>query len=100
VPPVAPAAVGAQAAAAFAYYDDAEKLFAQLSTITAPVFIGAGDHDDAFPARDSTALLEQIPGAQLDVHPDSGHGFQLQYPEEFTRRVATLLDSPPVLAGF
>ena len=92
VPPVAPASVGAQATAVFAYYDDAEKLFARLRTIAAPVFIGAGDHDDAFPVRDSTVLLEQIPGALLDVYPDSGHGFQFQYPVEFTRRVTTFLD--------
>jgi pimeloyl-ACP methyl ester carboxylesterase len=91
VPAVVPASVGAQAAAIFAWYDDAEKLFGRLRTVTAPVFIGAGDHDDAFPVRNSTVLLEQIPGAQLDVYPDSGHGFQFQYPAEFTRRIATFL---------
>ena len=100
VPPVAPAAVGAQAAAAFAYYDDAEKLFAQLSTITAPVFIGAGDHDDAFPARDSTALLEQIPGAQLDVHPDSGHGFQLHTQRSSPAASRPFLTHPPSWPAF
>ncbi len=91
VPPVAPASVGAQAAAIFAYYDDAEKLFAQLRTLTAPVLIGAGDHDDAFPVRNSVVLLEQIPDADLVVYPDSGHGFQFQYPVDFAHRIRTFL---------
>jgi pimeloyl-ACP methyl ester carboxylesterase len=36
-------------------------------------------------------LLEQIPRADLVVYPDSGHGFQFQYPVDFARRVRQFL---------
>jgi pimeloyl-ACP methyl ester carboxylesterase len=91
VPPVAPDAVGIQATATFGFFDDTEHLFPLLRTITAPTLIGAGDHDDAFPVRDSVVLLEQIPDADLVVYPDSGHGFQFQYPVDFAHRIRTFL---------
>ncbi len=91
VPSVVPATVGTQAEATFGFFDDTDGLFAGLQRISAPTLIGAGDHDDAFPVRDSVVLLEHIPQADLVVYPDSGHGFQFQCPVDFARQVRQFL---------
>jgi len=91
VPEIPAEAWGAQAQAIFAYYADQEGLFPRLGEITAPVLIGAGDHDRAFPIENQVVLLESIPGAQLAVYADTGHGFQNQYLHEYQQLVQAFL---------
>jgi len=62
-----------------------------LPEISAPVLIANGDEDRSFPVENSLALLRQIPGAQLAIYPDSGHGFLFQHAERFAADVTAFL---------
>jgi pimeloyl-ACP methyl ester carboxylesterase len=48
------------------------------------------------PTINSYHLAQNIPGAQLIVYPDSGHGSLFQFHDSFTRQASAFLasDSP------
>ena len=46
---------------------------AQMATITAPTLVIAGDRDVITPEH-SVAMFSAIPGAQLCIVPNEGHG--------------------------
>lgn len=54
-----------------------------LSVITAPTLIANGDNDRMVPSVLSHDLHARIPGSELIIYPDSGHGGIFQYWEKF-----------------
>jgi pimeloyl-ACP methyl ester carboxylesterase len=56
---------------------------ADLSAITQPTLIANGDHDRMVPSVLSGDLHRRIPGSELIIYPDSGHGGIFQYHEKF-----------------
>lgn len=54
-----------------------------LSEITQPTLIANGDNDRMVPSVLSEDLHRRIPGSELVVYPDSGHGGIFQYHREF-----------------
>lgn len=54
-----------------------------LSVITGPTLIANGDNDRMVPSILSRDLHSRIPGSELIIYPDSGHGGIFQYWEKF-----------------
>ncbi|WP_380786888.1 alpha/beta fold hydrolase [Sphingomonas sp. R86521] len=48
-----------------------------------PVLVVNGDHDIMVPSENSRNLARRIPGAELVLYPDAGHGGIFQYHELF-----------------
>jgi pimeloyl-ACP methyl ester carboxylesterase len=65
---------------------------ADLSRITVPTLIANGDHDRMVPSVLSEDLHRRIPGSQLVIYPDSGHGGIFQYHREFSTTAIAFLD--------
>ncbi len=65
---------------------------ADLSKITHPTLIANGDHDRMVPSALSRDLHHRIPGSELIIYPDSGHGGVFQYHDEFARAAVAFLD--------
>jgi pimeloyl-ACP methyl ester carboxylesterase len=63
-----------------------------LSRIAAPTLIANGDHDRMVPSVLSEDLHRRIPGSQLVIYPDSGHGGIFQYHREFSTTAIAFLD--------
>jgi pimeloyl-ACP methyl ester carboxylesterase len=90
---VLPETVGAQFTALSAFVANEDGWYARLPEITAPVLVANGDRDAACPAINSVILARQIPGAQLALYPDAGHGFHFQFAERFAADAAAFLDA-------
>src|SRR5256885_11775623 len=56
---------------------------ADLSKVTEPPLIANGDNDRMVPSALSEDLHRRIPGSELIIFPDSGHGGIFQYHEKF-----------------
>jgi pimeloyl-ACP methyl ester carboxylesterase len=56
---------------------------ADLSRISQPTLIANGDHDRMVPTVLSEDLHRRIPGSQLIIYPNAGHGGVFQYNDEF-----------------
>ncbi len=54
-----------------------------LSTITQPTLIANGDNDRMVPSVLSEDLHRRIPGSELIIYPDSGHGGIFQFHDKF-----------------
>nr|WP_201471055.1 alpha/beta hydrolase [Microbacterium hydrocarbonoxydans] len=67
-----------------------------LSVITGPTLIANGDNDRMVPSALSRDLHERIPGSELIIYPDSGHGGIFQYWEEFAPVAVRFLTESPV----
>jgi pimeloyl-ACP methyl ester carboxylesterase len=70
---------------------------ADLSKITQPTLIANGDNDRMVPSVLSADLHRRIPGSELVIYPDSGHGGIFQYHDQFApvaRRVPRPLTAP------
>jgi pimeloyl-ACP methyl ester carboxylesterase len=57
---------------------------ADLSEITQPTLIANGDNDRMVPSVLSEDLHRRIPGSELVIYPDSGHGGIFQFHAKFT----------------
>ena len=64
-----------------------------LGVIRQPVLIANGDHDITVPSENSRDLARRIPGAELVLYPDAGHGGIFQYHELFADRAIAFLDA-------
>ena len=56
---------------------------AELSKITQPTLIANGDNDRMVPSVLSEDLHRRIPGSELVIYPDSGHGGIFQFHDTF-----------------
>ena len=65
---------------------------AQLEAVRQPVLVVNGNDDLIAPTINSYALYQRIPGAQLSLYPNSGHGSLFQYHALFVSQVNTFLD--------
>jgi pimeloyl-ACP methyl ester carboxylesterase len=62
-----------------------------LETIRQPVLIANGDHDIMVPTENSRDLARDIPGAELILYPDAGHGSIFQYHVDFLEKAKAFL---------
>lgn len=63
-----------------------------LGQIARPVLVANGDHDIMVPTQNSHDLARRIPGAELHIYKDAGHGGIFQYHAEFVPTARTFLD--------
>lgn len=63
-----------------------------LGRIRIPVLIANGDTDIMVPTENSHDMARRIPGAQLVIYKDAGHGGIFQYHGEFVRKALAFLD--------
>ena len=70
---------------------DPSKL-AHLAAITQPTFVANGDNDRWMITENSYLLAHHLPGSELRIYADSGHGFLDQYPELFADHVKSFLN--------
>lgn len=63
-----------------------------LSHLTQPTLIANGDRDRMVPSVLSEDLHRRIPGSELIIYPDSGHGGVFQYHEQFAPVAAAFLN--------
>lgn len=61
-----------------------------LADIKIPVLIANGDNDIMVPTVNSTDMAERIPGAQLVIYEDAGHG-GIQYHADFVPKALSFL---------
>lgn len=64
---------------------------ADLSTITQPTLIANGDHDRMVPTPLSEDMHRRIPGSELIIYPNSGHGGIFQYYNDFAPKAVAFL---------
>jgi pimeloyl-ACP methyl ester carboxylesterase len=81
----------AQITAAGTFFAGQEIAYSRLGEIRQPTLVANGDQDIMLPVIDSTLLAEQIPGAELVIYPDAGHGFLFHYHQVFGERVLRFL---------
>jgi pimeloyl-ACP methyl ester carboxylesterase len=65
---------------------------ADLSTITQPTLIANGDNDRMVPSVLSEDMHRRIPGSELVIYPDSGHGGIFQFHAKFAPVAVEFLD--------
>jgi pimeloyl-ACP methyl ester carboxylesterase len=65
---------------------------ADLSSITQPTLIANGDNDRMVPSVLSEDLHRRIPGSELHIYPDSGHGGIFQFHAKFAPVAVEFLD--------
>lgn len=63
----------------------------ELKNITKPVLIAQGDSDFLVPVINATNMSKSIPGAQLIVYSNAGHGAIYQYHDEFIQAAVSFL---------
>ncbi|EFQ62905.1 alpha/beta hydrolase [Pseudomonas sp. FP597] len=64
-----------------------------LSGLQMPTLVANGDHDIMVPTANSIELARRIPGAQLILYKDAGHGGIFQYYAEFVAQARAFLDA-------
>jgi pimeloyl-ACP methyl ester carboxylesterase len=64
---------------------------ADLSKISQPTLIANGDHDRMVPTPLSEDMHRRIPGSQLIIYPNSGHGGIFQYHADFAPKAVAFL---------
>lgn len=62
-----------------------------IETIRTPVLVANGDHDIMVPSENSRDLARRIPGAELVLYPDAGHGGIFQYHDAFLGKARAFL---------
>lgn len=65
---------------------------AELRVLDVPVLLAAGDEDD--PVIEANLFLKRtLPRAGLWIHPQTGHGMNLEEPDEYNRSIAEFLSA-------
>jgi pimeloyl-ACP methyl ester carboxylesterase len=62
-----------------------------LTLIRIPVLVANGDNDLMVPTPNSRDMARRIPGADLVIYPDAGHGGIFQYHAQFVPKALTFL---------
>lgn len=65
----------------------------KLDTVRTSVLVANGDHDIMVPSENSSDMARRIPGAELVLYPDAGHGGIFQYHEAFLAKAKAFLAS-------
>jgi pimeloyl-ACP methyl ester carboxylesterase len=65
---------------------------ATSSNITQPTLIANGDNDRMVPSVASEDIHRRIPGSELIIYPDSGHGGIFQFHAKFVPVAVEFLD--------
>jgi len=65
----------------------------QLATITTPIAVVTGDHDEAIKREHTDYMASVIPGATLVILPNASHFAMLQAPDEYTASVTDFIDA-------
>jgi pimeloyl-ACP methyl ester carboxylesterase len=64
----------------------------RLRSLDVPVLLAVGDEDD--PVIETNVFLKRtLPRAGLWVHPQTGHGMNLEEPDEYNRRIAGFISA-------
>jgi pimeloyl-ACP methyl ester carboxylesterase len=63
-----------------------------LSVIRQPVLVANGDSDKMVPTKNSADLARRLPGSELVIYPDAGHGGIFQYHAQFVQKALEFLD--------
>lgn len=92
-PPSSLQTAQAQVAALVEWRQPRGERYADLKTISQPTLVVNGNNDIMVPTINSFTLSQNIPGAQLIVYPDSGHGSHFQYPKLFVTHTQLFLDA-------
>ena len=72
------------------------RVFKHLKDITAPTLVVTGRDDILIPAANSEILAREIPGAELTVIDNAGHGFFISAREQFVNVFQQFLSRHPV----
>jgi pimeloyl-ACP methyl ester carboxylesterase len=64
-----------------------------LGSIRIPVLIANGDNDIMVPTENSTDMARRIPGSQLVIYEDAGHGGIFQNYAEFVQKALSFLEA-------
>jgi pimeloyl-ACP methyl ester carboxylesterase len=64
-----------------------------LGSIRIPVLIANGDNDIMVPTANSIDMARRIPGAQLVIYEDAGHGGIFQHYADFVSKALSFLDA-------
>jgi len=64
-----------------------------LSTIDIPTLVANGDQDRMVPSSNTYDLARRIPGAQLVIYTDAGHGAVFQNHADFVPKALSFLDA-------
>ena len=64
-----------------------------LKTINQPTLVVNGSNDVDIPTVNSFIIQQNMPYAQLIIHPDSNHGAHHQYPELFVEHATLFLNA-------
>ena len=64
-----------------------------LSVIRIPTLVANGDHDRMVPTSNTHDLARRIPGAEVVIYPDAGHGGIFQNHADFVPRASAFLDA-------
>lgn len=65
-----------------------------LDRIAIPVLIANGDNDVMVPTENTIDMARRIPGAQLVIYEDAGHGGIFQYHPDFVPKAISFLNGP------
>ncbi|WP_242404562.1 alpha/beta fold hydrolase [Janthinobacterium agaricidamnosum] len=66
---------------------------AQLKSISTPILVIDGDHDEAILRKHTDYIAATIPGASLKILPNASHFAFLQDPASFNQAIVTFLDA-------
>jgi pimeloyl-ACP methyl ester carboxylesterase len=64
-----------------------------LESLRLPVLVVNGDHDIMVPSENTQDMARRIPGADLVLYPDAGHGGIFQYYDAFLTKARAFLDA-------
>lgn len=62
-----------------------------LGRVRVPVLVANGDNDVMVPTSNSRDMARRIPGADLVIYPDAGHGGIFQYHDQFVPKALAFL---------
>ena len=62
-----------------------------LSVIDQPVLVANGDSDKMVPTKNSADLARRLPGSELVIYPDAGHGGIFQFHAQFAQKALEFL---------
>jgi pimeloyl-ACP methyl ester carboxylesterase len=71
----------------------------ELPAIKAPTLVAVGEHDAATPPERSRKIAGLIPGARLEIIPDSGHSSAIEQPDAVTELLRSFLHEVDAAAG-